>query len=66
MEKNQKELMMKTMTKKEFKKQMAQRRSSVGRDQNLGTRTMKSARDFDRKKAARELREILRKDVVFD
>ena len=52
-------MLKKQMTKKELRRFYNQQRSLVGRGQNLGTRYMKSPKDYDRKREKSDVRKII-------
>lgn len=55
---NEEVLLMRTMTKKQFKEHQKAQRSVVGQMMNTGTRTMKSAKDYTRSKNKVDLRKV--------
>lgn len=51
-------LLMKTMTKKQYKEHQKQQRSSVGQMMKTGTITMKSSKDFKRSENKVDLKKV--------
>lgn len=53
---NSRDLMKKNMTKKKYLETMKKNRSTVSRNMNTGTITMRSEKDYERTRANREER----------